>query len=179
MGFFKYLIIIVFQIIISIVTVFVLLVLIEDFYNIKDIPNIDSISLANTFMVFVTFVVVVATVTITSAGIYFTYWFSKQKEAILRENMDEVIDALLEKKDMKDDILKVILSQPIISTLMKNRIEELTKLQKDAFEKEIRDKSKQLDIKLEDMKSNVLTILENKSKEVHQVDELNKLFGGK
>ena len=117
MNILKYIGIIISQIIVSILTVLLIYFVINNYITINSTKEIDPISVANTFMVFVTFIVVVATVIITIAGIIYTNWFAKQKETILKENLNDIIESLLSNVKLKEDILEPLADykkQPVI-----------------------------------------------------------------
>lgn len=143
------------------------------------ITGSDSIAIANTFMVFVTFIVVVGTVAITVAGIVYSNWFSKQKVAVIRENMNEVVEALLKEKNLKDEVLLEILKQPKIKKLIENHIEELTSGMRNDFKSETKNINSKIDKRFEKFETNILSSINKRMENIDAAETLNKIFGDK
>lgn len=168
------------QIVLTFVTVFVVLSFVNAYIGEGIIPNpMDSISLANTFMVFVTFILVAITLVITMASIWFAKTFSEKKVDIIKDNIKEIVEALLKNQNLKDDVFKEIIQQANVKKLLKEHIEELTKAQKADFDKEIKDITKKMNDEISNIKKSVETIIDKKIQDSAKVDELNELFGGK
>ena len=178
-SFFKYLSLIIMQIIVALISVPLVLSMLNHGPLSNSITGADSVALANTFMVFVTFIVVVGTVVITIAGIVYSNWFSKQKVAVIRENMSEVIDALLEEKDLKDEVLLEVLKQPKIKNLIDMHITELASGIRNDFISETKDISSSLDTKLVVFENKIIDTLNKRINNVEAADTLNKIFGDK
>lgn len=174
----KYLILFIIQIAITFVTVFVVLAFINVHIDSAKGP-MDSISLANTFMVFVTFILVAITLAITLASIWFAKTFSEKKVDIIKDNIKEIVEALLKNQNLKDDVFKEIIQQANVKKLLKEHIEELTKAQKADFDSELKKVTKNLNDEISNIKKSVETIIDKKIQDSAKVDELNELFGGK
>ncbi len=176
----KYLSLFVAQIIITFITVFVVLILVNKYMGRMSIGNpMDSISLANTFMVFVTFILVAITLIITLASIWFAKTVSEKKVDIIRDNIGDIVEALLKDKKLKDEVLKEIITQSNGEKILEEHISKLTRAQKAAFEKELKEKTTHFNKELDDMKNNIYTMIDKKLEESKSVDALNELFGGK
>lgn len=173
----KYLGLITLQIFISIVSVFLVISVIGFLIKPNTIQNIDPIGLANTFMVFVTFIVVVGTVAITIAGIMFTSWFSRQKEAIIKDNIIEVTDALLENQSLKERVLEEILKQKPVKKEFLKLIDEHLKSQKDDFESESKQLKLQLKKDLENFEKTLRTEFKQYSIDAKDGEEINNMIG--
>ncbi len=177
--FFKYLLLLIMQIVIAVISVpFVMSIVNYRPLN-STITGSDSIAIANTFMVFVTFIVVVGTVAITIAGIVYSNWFSKQKVAVIRENMQEVVEALLKEKNLKDEVLLEILKQPKINQLINTHIEELTSGMRNDFKSERKNIHTAIDEKFEKFETNILSIIDKRMENIDAAETLNKIFGDK
>ena len=179
MNILKYIGIIISQIIVSILTVLLIYFVINNYITINSTKEIDPISVANTFMVFVTFIVVVATVIITIAGIIYTNWFAKQKETILKENLNDIIESLLSNVKLKEDILDKILKEQKVSRLIKEYFEKQTKIQKKDFEQDVKNLNSKIDLEINNLENKLKTFIfsqinENKDKKEIQ-DILKKI----
>jgi len=86
---------------------------------------IDPVSLANTFMVFVTFIVVIATVAISIGAVFYAKQYSQAKERIVSENLDEVIQVLTEKPEIRNQFIDKMLNSPGIQKGITERLESL------------------------------------------------------
>jgi len=86
---------------------------------------VDPVSLANTFMVFVTFIVVIATVAISIGAVFYAKQYSQAKERILSENLDEVIEALIKKQEIRNQFIDKMLDSPNIQKGITVRLESL------------------------------------------------------
>lgn len=170
----KYLGILILQVIVTFVTIPLVFLLID--FNPYYPANFqtDPISLANTFTVFVTFIVVIGTVAITLTGIYFTSYFSKQKEAILNENINEIINALLKKQDLKDKVLKVILTTNNLETIFTKHIEKHLEEQKKDFD----DNLDKINKNMENMENSLESRVLKKIEESSSSKEINDLIKG-
>lgn len=139
----KYIGIIVVIFLMSLVTSFTTFYWINTYFTVDAVvKNLDSLSLANTFMVFVTFLVVIATILITIVGIFYTNWFSRQKEIILRDNMDDLIEAILQKDNLKDEIWKNLLTKPNIDDMIRDAYSKHNDEFKKDFKKDFDDMKK-------------------------------------
>lgn len=166
------------QIVLTFVTVFVVLAFINVHIDSAKGP-MDSISLANTFMVFVTFILVAITLVITMASIWFAKTFSEKKVDIIKDNIKEIVEALLKNKNLKDDVFKEIIQQANVKKLLQEHIEKLTNAQKADFDRELGIITKNLNDEISNIKKSVETIIDKRLKDSDKVNELNELFGGK
>ncbi len=177
--FFKYLSLVIMQIVIAIISVPLVMSMVNYKPLHSAITGSDSIALANTFMVFVTFIVVVGTIIVTIAGIAYSNWFSKQKVAVIRENIHEVVEALLEDKNLKDEVLSEILKQQKIKNLINEHIIELTSGMRKDFKSETKDINSTIDKKFEKFETNILSIINKRMENIDAAGTLNKIFGDK
>jgi len=67
------------------------------------------IDIASTFIAYVALIVSVATILITVGGIYFTYWFSKQKETILIETSKDLAKKIVGDEKARNDFFDALL----------------------------------------------------------------------
>jgi hypothetical protein len=133
----------------------------------------DSIAVANSFMVFVTFIVVVGTVAITMGGIYFTKEFTRDKKLILSENLQDLKKEFLDKEEIRNQFLEILLKDKKaielideqLNKLSANRLEDIKQLKTEIL-KQQKDALQQLEKKFDSKISN-LTPKDN---------ELNKLI---
>ncbi|MGB3750835.1 MAG: hypothetical protein WA945_04660 [Arcobacteraceae bacterium] len=170
------------QIILSIITIFFVSVYTKNFITMNAInttSTFDSISLANTFMVFVTFIVVVSTVIITIVGIAYTSWFARQKETILKDNIDDVVIALMENENLKASVLDKILKQPKIRILITQELNTHTKLQKDDFESVNLKINDRITNELNNLEKKIDAKLNKKQNDFSEAAELQKLLKGR
>ena len=70
---------------------------------------IAPIDIASTFIAYVALIVSVATILITVGGIYFTYWFSKQKETILIETSKDLAKKIVSDEKARNDFFDALL----------------------------------------------------------------------
>lgn len=164
-NFLKLIVILLAQFAIAVVSIFTVQYFSKHFIHIgvkKDLmivvtnntTNMDSLALVNTFMVFVTVIVVIATIIITIVGILYTNWFARQKELILRENIDELIEIIEKKDDIKDKILDKLFKRKKIETILN-----------DSLKKQHEEYKKFIDVKIKDIEEKLYTIKENTKQE--------------
>jgi hypothetical protein len=112
---------------------------------------VDPVSLANTFMVFVTFIVVVATVAISIGAVFYAKQYSQAKERILSENLDEVIKALIQKQDIRDDFIGKMLNSSSIKNGINEHLESLNS--------NVVEQVNTMDKKIDEMPTNLLVMI--------------------
>lgn len=178
MKVFKYLGLIFTQIIISLITIPLVLSIVDTSHLNNTVSSADSISLANTFMVFVTFIVVVGTVAITIVGIYYTSWFSKQKEAIIKDNINEVTDALLNNIKLKEEVLNKIIKEPKVNNLLEEYLDNLRITQKSDFDSEIVNINDKINSDITNLEIKVKAIIDKKLQDLDSSKELQELLKG-
>lgn len=166
------------QIIITLICVFFVIVFIENYIGISTISNpMDSISLANTFMVFVTFILVGVTLVITLASIWFAKTVSEKKIDIIRDNIKEIVESLLNDKNLQDEVFQEIIEQANVKKLLNEHIKVLTKSQKDDFDNELENVTENLNRQIKNIQKNIDSIIDRKIKDSPKADELNELLG--
>ncbi|WP_373033766.1 hypothetical protein [Sulfurovum sp.] len=110
------------HIIVTLSVVYVLFTWLDAIPAYDDAKTFDSIALANTFMVFVTFIIVVATVAISIGAVFYTKQYSQTKERLLSDNLDDVIQALVDKDKVRVDFIDKLLNDPVMSQDIEKRI---------------------------------------------------------
>ncbi|MFX4252011.1 hypothetical protein ACOL21_04100 [Aliarcobacter butzleri] len=146
--------------------------------------------MANTFMVFVTFLLVGITLVITLASIWFAKSVSEKKVDIIKDNIKEIVQALLKNKNLKNDVFKEIIRQTNGERLLKEHVQELIKAQKNEFDIELKKTTKKMndDIEIATAKMNneidniqksIISVIDKKIQDSPKANELNELLGGK
>lgn len=191
MKIFKYLLLFLLQIAMTFICVFFVIVFIENYVGIATTSApMDSVSLANTFMVFVTFILVGVTLVITLASIWFAKKVSEEKIAIIKANIKELVESLLENKELQNDVFKEIIRQTNGEKLLKEHVTELIEAQKNTFDIELEKTTSKMNDDFEtatakmnddfdNIKKSIISMFDKKIQDSAKANELNELFGGK
>lgn len=91
----------------------------------NNVSTSDTISVANTYIVFVTLIFVIATIIITIAVFYFTKQYTRTKEGLLSDNIDEVVKSLIEEEKNHDKVIESFLQNENVQKKLISRLEKL------------------------------------------------------
>ncbi len=103
--------------------------------NVKDSSNQ---AVANNFMVFVTIILAITTILLTIFGISFTQWYSKQKIQLLKDNMDEVINSIIDDENLKKHLIDQVFKNPVVKPSIEKELQELSKRQREDMKQEFK-----------------------------------------
>ncbi|MCT7510003.1 hypothetical protein N5U26_06550 [Aliarcobacter cryaerophilus] len=91
----------------------------------------DPLTVANNFMVFITIFIAITTILLTIFGFSFTKWYSREKNKIIKENIEEVIDSIVKDSDLKKYLISSIVNSPLMQKDMNTFLNTYTSSQKE------------------------------------------------
>lgn len=134
----------------------------------------DPLTVANNFMVFITIIIAITTILLTVFGVSFTKWYSRERNKIIKENMEEVIDSIIEDDELKKHLISSIMNNTSVKKDIEKFLLEFTSSQRTDIKADIKSYKDELKEYMKEQLKNS-DIMEKEQKDGSKI---NNLMGG-
>lgn len=131
----------------------------------------DALTVANNFMVFITIIIAITTIILTVFGVLFTKWYSRERNKIIKENMEEVIDSIIEDTELKKYLISSILDNHLVKKDLEELLIEFSSSQRADMKADFKSYKNELKEYMKEQLKNS-NIVEKEQKDVSKINSL-------
>lgn len=131
----------------------------------------DPLTVANNFMVFITIFIAITTILLTIFGFSFTKWYSREKSKIIKENIEEVIDSIVQDSDLKKHLISSIINNDLFKVDMNKFLDKYTSSQNEDMKRIFKTYQNELKEQMEELLKSSNTT-EKEQKDVIKINNI-------
>ncbi|MFY4757622.1 hypothetical protein ACOTVZ_06075 [Aliarcobacter butzleri] len=131
----------------------------------------DALTVANNFMVFITIIIAITTILLTVFGVLFTKWYSRERNKIIKDNMEEVINSIIEDSELKKYLISSILDNHLVKKDLEKLLIEFSSSQRADMKADFKSYKNELREYMKEQLKNS-NIVEKEQKDVSKINEL-------